>query len=80
MAFLIYDNCYILLRFGGGVSRGLEEALEELSTLCLVGLFGILLMSSRPDSESLRSFLPLDARKDMEIRFMCATLLKKTTK
>lgn len=59
----VYDNCYILLRFGGGVSRGLEEALEELSTLCLVGLLGILFKSSRLDSESLRSFFPFDAKK-----------------
>lgn len=55
--------CYILLRFGGGVSRGLEEALEELSILCLVGLLGILFNSSRPDSDSLRSFFMFDTKK-----------------
>lgn len=43
------------------MSRGLEEVLEELSTLCLVGLLGILFRSSRPDSESLRSFFPFVA-------------------
>ena len=45
-----------LRRFGGGVSRGLEEVLDELSVLCLVGLFGALFGPSRFDSDSLRSF------------------------
>lgn len=67
----IYNNCYILLRFGGGVSQGLEEALEELSTLCLVGLLGIRFKSSRPDSESLRSFFPFDASKNIYIMAIC---------
>lgn len=57
---------YILLRFGGGVSRGLEEALEELSILCLVGLLGILFKSSRLDSESFRSFFTFDAKRKHE--------------
>lgn len=58
-----YTNCYILLRFGGGVSRGLEDALDVLSILCLVGRFGPLFKLSRPESESLRSFLPFEAKK-----------------
>lgn len=57
------SNCYILLRFGGGVSRGLEDALDVLSILCLVGRFGPLFKLSRPESESLRSFLPLNAKQ-----------------
>lgn len=57
-----FTNCYILLRFGGGVSRGLEDALDVLSTLCLVGRFGPLFKLSRPESESLRSFLPFEAK------------------
>lgn len=58
---LFYINItHILLRFGGGVSRGLEEALEELSIFCLVGLFEFLFKSSRLESESLRSFFPFD--------------------
>lgn len=48
---------HILRRFGGGVSRGLEDAFDELSVLCLVGLFGGLFGPSRLDSDSLRSFL-----------------------
>lgn len=56
-------SCYILRRFGGGVSRGLEEALEELSILCLVGLLGVLFKSSRPLSVSLRSFLMFDTKR-----------------
>lgn len=53
--------CYILRRFNGGVSRGLGEALDELSILCLVGLFGPLFKLSRLESESLRSFFPFEA-------------------